>query len=88
MRTLPAGFGCDETSCEYSRTRDGFDIQCAPKTQELVVATLFGKNPMVPACVPCPTDLWLVLAQMTSSDGKLNINNEVRRVVPHSPSSP
>jgi hypothetical protein len=27
MRTLPAGCGCDETACEYSRTRDGFEIQ-------------------------------------------------------------
>src|SRR5262245_53359808 len=30
MRTLPAGCGCDETACEYSRIRDGFEIECLP----------------------------------------------------------
>jgi hypothetical protein len=32
MRTLPAGCGCDETACEYSRIRDGFEIQCIQKS--------------------------------------------------------
>lgn len=27
-RTLPTGCGCDETPCEYSRIRDGFEIRC------------------------------------------------------------
>ena len=28
VRTTPLGCGCDETACEYSRIRDGFEVAC------------------------------------------------------------
>jgi hypothetical protein len=89
MRTLPAGCGCDETSCEYSRLRDGFEIACVVKpAREPVPLPGMRPNPKVPACLPCPSEPWIVLAQVTSSAGAITINNEIRRILPHTPSSP
>ena len=34
VRTMPAGCGCDETSCEHSRIRDGFEIKCLTELPE------------------------------------------------------
>jgi hypothetical protein len=83
MRTLPAGCGCDETACEYSRIRDGFEIQCAvkgtaptPRPRDI--------NREVPACPPCPTDPWIVLAEVETT-GAFTIRNEVRRVIANTP---
>ena len=76
MRTLPAGCGCDETACEYSRIRDGFQLQCAPKPQPpddddakdlppTICETEGDRKTKLPKCPPCPTDPWLVLATIT-----------------------
>jgi len=86
MRTLPAGCGCDETACEYSRTRDAFELRCNVKPTETVVPGLGVKpNPQAPACVACPADPWLLLAVVTSGANGLIIDNHVRRVVPNTP---
>ena len=72
MRTLPAGCGCDETACEYSRTRDGFEIKCMLKPSEeassaetvppTICATERDKRHKLQKCPPCPTDHWVLLA--------------------------
>jgi hypothetical protein len=85
MRTLPAGCGCDDTACEYSRLRDGFELRCVvkpPKVKEKPQPF----NPKVPPCRPGPSDPWLVLAEVKAAVNKLTIDNEVRRVVRNTPS--
>ena len=67
-----------------SRLRDGFELRCIVKPPPTL-----GKapvvNPNVPACLPCPPEDWLVLAE-AQTGGNLVINNEVRRVVANTPS--
>jgi hypothetical protein len=73
MRTLPAGCGCDETACEYSRIRDGFELQCRPKptngASDVRAPTLCeterDKKNKLPKCPPCPADPWLLLATIS-----------------------
>ena len=96
MRTFPAGCGCDETACEYSRIRDGFEIQCQRKNEQRAA----GESPpsicemeskhLRPACPPCPDDPWVVLATVSPASEKngggatlgLNsIDNTTRRIV-------
>jgi hypothetical protein len=79
IRTLPAGCGCDETACEYSRIRDGFEVQCIPvpaeKLKKLLVASrepAVGKTGQLQKdkarpCPPCPSDPWVPLAQISPS---------------------
>jgi len=97
IRTLPAGCGCDETACEYSRLRDGFELQCLQvsdkELKDILDAsggTAAGKNAKVPPCQPCPSDPWVLLAQISPSLVKgvmvvvvdeASIHNEVRKVV-------
>jgi hypothetical protein len=67
------GCGCDDTSCEYSRWRDGYEIcvldQCpashmTPPPDLNTITRPTG----IPDCQPCPTDPWVVLAQVTTDD--------------------
>jgi hypothetical protein len=85
MRTLPAGCGCDESACEYSRLRDGFEIRCfrAPEKEEPQPS----RNPdaVTPACRPLPTSPWLVLARVERLGSALTIRYGERRVVQHTP---
>src|SRR5947209_1794471 len=68
MRTLPAGCGCDDSSCEYSRIRDGFEVNCvlamATQFTDKNIKTKTTKTNTSTGCPPCPDDLWLVLAQV------------------------
>jgi hypothetical protein len=99
VRVQPLGCGCDESQCEYSRWRDGYEIcvlprcpddqtQPAPDTKKATdrMAPMHGVAgahagsgqehtlppwPMEPkvialaGCPTCPTDPWVVLAQVT-----------------------
>jgi hypothetical protein len=86
MRTLPAGCGCDESACEYSRLRDGYEIRCfrAPKDPEPPKA--YKPNPVWPECREVPDDPWLILARVTPDGTQLSIGHVERRVVQHTPS--
>jgi len=67
VRVQPAGCGCDETQCEYSRWRDGYEIcmlteflpshHNPPKFEDPFHGPL-------PACPECPAEPWVVLAQV------------------------
>ena len=74
VRTLPAGCGCDDSACEFSRIRDGFEIRAIPKPKA------DGGNPAttkslceiegniaanMPAFVAKPATDWLELATVT-----------------------
>lgn len=92
VRTLPAGCGCDDSACEFSRIRDGFEIRAVPKGKELWmvappslceiahdVASQLSPFP------PSPTNDWIQLATIdlqgaTTVSDKL-IDNSARRVL-------
>jgi hypothetical protein len=82
VRTLPNGCGCDETACEYSRVRDGYEIACLdslpdpyelhPKTRKIVspeppdLCESLLAGRVIP-CPDCPKDPWVLLASITMS---------------------
>jgi uncharacterized repeat protein (TIGR01451 family) len=68
---MPAGCGCDEDACEYSRVRDSFQIECLaelppshePMPPELICDLIAAHK--LATCPPCPEDPWVVLARVT-----------------------
>jgi hypothetical protein len=64
---MPAGCGCEESACEYSRIRDGFEICCLtqlpPSSKPPIICELISQAKL-PPCPPCPEDPWVVLAQV------------------------
>lgn len=67
VRAMPVGCGCEEEVCEYSRTRDSFEIGCLdelPPSHAIPgLCELLGKGEVMP-CLPCPEDPWVVLAKV------------------------
>jgi hypothetical protein len=95
IRSLPAGFGCDDDGCEYSRIRDSFDLACLPSMPPIdppvSICELLRSRKTAP-CPPCPSSPWVVLAAviLPSSTGSslsssaaggndLRIDNGVRK---------
>ena len=95
LRTLPAGCGCDDTSCEYSRIRDGFEISCRPQDDKTTAAdepTICeiekDRNKNLPPWPQAPASPWVDLAAVTLDAGDdafaLDvdaIDNSIRRMV-------
>jgi hypothetical protein len=77
MRTLPAGCGCDDSACEYSRIRDGFEIKCTLFSS----VTMGTESTSSTGCPPCPDDPWLMLAKVTTSTAGLQIDTTVRKTL-------
>jgi hypothetical protein len=87
VRVQPAGCGCDDTQCEYSRCRDGYEIcvlterpPCDDSPLD-IEDLLSGPNP---DCPGCPTDPWVVLARVdVDADGTITgvDNCSCRRLV-------
>jgi hypothetical protein len=85
VRVQPIGCGCDDTQCEYSRLRDGYEIgilTCCPEPKDdpaskRTLQTPLGSiqlksrpNGLLDDCPACPTEPWVVLAQvMVDADG-------------------
>ena len=72
VRVQPVGCGCDDTQCEYSRLRDGYEIKI------LTYCPDSHKNPpdknklfdgTVRECPPCPDEPWVVLAKVKLEAG-------------------
>jgi hypothetical protein len=97
VRTLPAGCACDDSACEFSRIRDGFEIRCiaqrtvsdkqAPPTLCEINGDITHQLPPMPAA---PSSDWVQLASIQlvgGGAGKPNkldaqsINNNMRRLV-------
>ncbi|HZM85194.1 MAG TPA: hypothetical protein VFF31_01445 [Blastocatellia bacterium] len=87
VRVQPVGCGCDDTKCEYSRIRDGYEIcvlnecpdshQAPPKPEDLFSGDEYD-------CPPCPDEPWVVLAEVNiGRDGTITgIDNcKCRRLV-------
>jgi hypothetical protein len=88
VRVEPAGCGCEDAQCEYSRLRDGYEIgvlTCCPPSHESPPSfdDLFRGAPM-PGCPDCPADPWVVLARVEMDpDGTIRVidNCSCRRIV-------
>jgi hypothetical protein len=69
VRVQPAGCGCDDTTCEYSRWCDGYEVRlldhCPTSYTETppLLEDLVAPRP-IPECPPYPTDPWVVLAHV------------------------
>ncbi len=85
VRAQPAGCGCDDSQCEYSRYRDGYEIGILDECRlERRPTRARGAPPVNPACPPCPDSPWVVLAEVTvDADGTItHIENcSCRRIV-------
>jgi hypothetical protein len=91
VRVQPVGCGCSDTSCEYSRWHDGYEIgvltQCPPCTDSSGKGIerfelLFEGD--VPACPNCSCGPWVGLASVTvNPDGSIKQmdNCSCRRLV-------
>jgi hypothetical protein len=76
VRVQPAGCGCDETQCEYSRWRDGYEIcalaECPPSHQKPPKIDEIFRGGTLPDCPDCPSDPWVVLARVEiKADGTI-----------------
>jgi hypothetical protein len=78
VRLQPAGCGCEDGQCEYSRIRDGFAIRIL-ENLPASHAALANKPPSLVACPrPCPdciTEPWVVLAQITPQGRTITPND-------------
>lgn len=92
VRMQPAGCGCDDTACEYSRLRDGYVIKvltvgdyrklaAEQKPAPLAWPNLFKEEDPHPGCWHCSEHPWVVLAHVKiDAGGKITeINNRVAR---------
>ncbi len=70
VRVQPVGCGCDDSQCEYSRWRDGYEIcvlDHCPKSEDPPPLE-FPKPGPTPTCPPCPPEPWVVLAEVQIDD--------------------
>jgi hypothetical protein len=89
VRVQPAGCSCDDSSCEYSRWCDGYEIGlldgCPPSHRGTPPTPDELLNPTrLPACPPDPEDPWVVLATVdVDADGTVTAvdNCACRRLV-------
>ena len=89
VRVQPVGCGCDDTHCEYSRWRDGYEIcvldACPPSHMgDPPSPDRIGVVQGIPDCPECPTEPWVVLARVeTDAKGAVRVidNCSCRRMV-------
>jgi len=87
VRVQPIGCGCDDTRCENSRWRDGYEIKIldyCPDTHTDPPDLDNVGHGQIPECPPCsPDDAWVVLAKVNvADDGTVQIDNcQCRRLV-------
>jgi len=85
VRVQPAGCGCSDNSCEYSRLHDGYEIgiltSCPDGATKVLDPTSLNTTP---DCPTCPAQPWVVLASVTvDSNGNVQTidNCTCRRIV-------
>ena len=73
IQAMPAGCGCNDDGCEYSRVRDSFDFTCLadkPVYDPLPpICDLIARKVPAP-CPPCPSSPWVVLAAVNLPSAK------------------
>lgn len=80
VRVQPAGCGCDDTRCEYSRLRDGYEIgvlTSCPDSHTDPPTDLDFKDITIQDCPPYPDDTWVVLAEVQLED---NGNGKIKKI--------
>jgi hypothetical protein len=87
VRVQPVGCGCDDTQCEYSRWRDGYEIgiltSCPATNQNPPSLDNLTKGALGD-CPDCPDSPWVVLATVSFDDqGRITAidNCSCRRMV-------
>lgn len=88
VRMQPAGCSCDDSTCEYSRWCDGYQVglldQCPPSHQGKPPSLNTIASGQTTSCPPDPTDPWVVLARVdVDGDGKITAidNCSCRRMI-------
>ena len=88
VRVQPVGCGCDDTRCENSRWRDGYEIKvltyCPHEGDEAPHFNELFEDSPIPSCPTTPDDPWVGLARIElDADGVISrIDNCVcRRLV-------
>ena len=92
VRVPGCGCGCDDSECEYSRTRDCFELKVltelpasyrVPKESQ---GDLWHASYACPGgaarktCPPCPSDPWVILCDLTVSGGAItHVNCDAHR---------
>ncbi|MBX9895612.1 MAG: hypothetical protein K2Y09_10585 [Nitrosomonas sp.] len=76
VRVPAIGCGCDETGCEYSRTREGFELFCLENLPDSYsigpLPPVIGPERVIPC--PVPADFsWLVLATVTLNSDRSGV---------------
>jgi hypothetical protein len=70
VRLQPMGCGCDDMQCEYSRWCDGYEIGVLtelPESHRRDPSNNPSDDPKkmeIPKCPPCPSEPWVVLAEV------------------------
>lgn len=87
VRVQPSGCGCDDSQCELSRLRDGYEIgtltECPASHQDPPSLENLFDGPL-PTCPECPASPWVVLARIDlEPDGTIRLidNCSCRRLV-------
>lgn len=87
VRVQPAGCGCSDNTCEYSRLQDGYEIGILTSCSDSG-ATPPSKDTLLtgstPDCPTCPSQPWVVLAKVTvDTDGNVTTIDDCacRRIV-------
>jgi hypothetical protein len=93
---MPAGCGCEDDACEYSRIRDSFSLECladlpASHIPDPDAPTLceIASGKRLLTCIPCPTEPWVVLAKVVLplarnaalADAAIDNKPPIRRIV-------
>jgi hypothetical protein len=77
VRAHPAGCNCDDTSCEYSRLRDGYEIKVLRSCPSSHTALASSGS-----CPPCPEEPWVVLKKVeVDAEGDVTVSDECRRML-------
>ncbi|XXT18838.1 hypothetical protein WME94_52285 [Sorangium sp. So ce429] len=79
VRVQPVGCGCDDSPCEYSRWRDGYEIcvlDDCPESHTETPPDFFpgGREADLPDLPPLPSDPWVVLGTV-DVDAQGNVSN-------------
>ena len=83
------GCGCDDSTCEYSRTRDGFELAVLTELPSTYRA-MEGEQPTLAKayscvgewrgpCLDCPPDPWVVLADLIVTGGEVTVDCDPHR---------
>jgi hypothetical protein len=88
VRVQPVGCGCDDTRCENSRWRDGYEIKvldhCPHPAKDAPVFDELFKDSPIPLCPEPPDEPWVGLARIElDADGVISLidNCACRRLV-------